>query len=149
MSCFHGFRFAIPLKRNEIQIATYVQHTLVVSNCRIFEKNPVKQSTAAEKNFGIRLRKKQAVKTISQSIVLLRWLCMKLTRYSKYSIGRDLTRFLKKRNYIKYHSQTIMDRISQANITQYNTIYPFLLPEENAMRKIFRSVCQNLKNLIS
>lgn len=59
MSYFHhGFRVAIPLKRNEIQIATYVQHTLLVANRRIFEKTPVKQVTAAEENFGIRLRKK-------------------------------------------------------------------------------------------
>lgn len=75
MSYFHhGFRVAIPLKRNEIQTTTYVQHTLLVANRSIFEKNRVKQATAAEENFGIRLRKKKAVKTIFQSNVLLRWL---------------------------------------------------------------------------
>lgn len=60
MSYFHhGFRVAIPLKRNEIQITTYVQHTLLVANRRIFDKNPVKQATAAEENSGITLIKKE------------------------------------------------------------------------------------------
>lgn len=58
MPCFHGFRVAIPLKRNEMQITTYVQHTLLIANRRIFEKNRVKQAKAAEENFEIRLRKK-------------------------------------------------------------------------------------------
>lgn len=74
MPCFHGFRVAIPLKRSEVQTNTYVQHTLLVANRSIFEENRVEQPTPAEENFGIRLRKKKAVKTIFQSTVLLRWL---------------------------------------------------------------------------